>query len=69
MLSHFIQFSLHKGGEVFVKPTEIVSISLAPEGGARIVTRQNQIYYVSESVEDVHSTILLFFREIKNEGN
>jgi hypothetical protein len=68
MESNFITLELHKNtGEVLIKPAEITAISPAPEGGARVVTRQRQIYYVVETVRDVDSLIRLYFKKIKGE--
>ena len=68
MESNFITLVLHKStGDVLVKPGEITSISPAPEGGARVVTRQKQIYYVVETVEDVEAIIRIYFKKIKGE--
>jgi len=68
MMSHFLSFTLHKEkGEALIKPGEITSISPAPEGGSRIVTRQKQLFYVAEEVKDVESMILLFFEKLEDE--
>ena len=68
MDSHFLCFTLHKNDqEAFIKPGEITSISPAPEGGSRVVTRQKQIYYVVESVRDVESMIRIFFKKMNGE--
>jgi len=68
MQSNFISLELHgDNGSALVKPGEITSISPAPEGGARVVTRQKQIYYVIESVEDVEAMIRMYFKKIKGE--
>ena len=67
MSTHFLLFNLHeKKGRCYVKPSEITSVSPAPKGGARIVTRQNQTYYVNETVEEVQEDINDFF---ENKGN
>lgn len=68
MMSHFLSFTLHKEkGEALIKPGEITSISPAPEGGSRIVTRQKQIFYVTEDTRDVETSIVVFFEELENE--
>lgn len=68
MQSNFLTFEMHGDkGNVLVKPGEVTSISPAPEGGSRIVTRQRQIYYVTEPVEDVEAMIRIYFKKIKGE--
>ena len=68
MESNFLSFELHgNNGRVLVKPGEITSISPAPEGGTRIVTRQKQIYYIVEEQSDVDVMIRIYFRKIKGE--
>lgn len=71
MFSRFLQFELHNGKIVKIKPYEIVTISDAPEGGARIVTRQVQTFYVVETPNDVENMIELHFEKIRElkEGN
>ena len=66
--SNFLRFELHnKKGDVLIKPGEIVSISPAPEGGARIITRQKQTYYILELVDQVEEMIKIYFAKIKGE--
>jgi len=68
MESNFICLELHKdNGDVLIKPGEITSISPAPEGGSRVVTRQKQVYYVVEPVKDVESLIRIYFRKLKGD--
>lgn len=68
MESNFLQFQMHKNDEpLYVKPGEITSISPAPEGGSRIVTRQKQVYYIVENVIDVEATIRIYFKKLKGE--
>lgn len=53
---------------VRIKPGEIVTISPSPEqNGSRVVTRQNQIFYVKETPEDIEASIFLFFKELNGE--
>lgn len=68
MQSNFIELELHgEKGKVLIKPGEITSISPAPEGGSRVVTRQKQIYYVIEEMDDVEITIRMYFKKLKGE--
>lgn len=68
MISHFLHFKLQKLDDVArIKPGEIVSIMPSPDGGSRIVTRQQQVFYVLELPEIVETMIFNFFEKI-NEG-
>ena len=68
MTSNFIQLEMQKtGGKLLVKPGEITTISPAPESGSRVVTRQSQIYYVIEPIEDVEAMIRIYFKKLKGE--
>ena len=65
MKSHFMKLEMQKIDDVVrVKPGEIMSIAPASEGGSRIVTRQNQVFYVKEYPEDIETKIILFFEEM-----
>lgn len=65
MKTHFMQLQMQKIDDVVrIKPGEIVSIAPASDGGSRIVTRQNQVFYVKEYPEDIESRILLFFERM-----
>lgn len=68
MQSNFISLTMHGDrGNVMIKPGEIVSFSVAPEGGSRVVTRQKQVYYVTDEMVDVEAMIILFFKKLKGE--
>ena len=68
-MSNFLSFELHKStGSVMIKPGEIVSFSPAPEGGTRLVTRQKQVYYVTEEMDEVNAMIEIFFKKIKGDS-
>lgn len=64
---YFLQFQLQKKGKALIKPYDISSINEAPEGGARIVTKQSQIFYVVEEVEQVEEKINSYFDEKQKE--
>lgn len=61
-MSAYLIFELKEdGGDAYVKPAEIVSFSNGSRGGSRIVTRQNQVYYVEETLIKIDSMIKDFF--------
>lgn len=67
-MTAYLKFTMQKNdGAAFIKPGEIVQFSLAPEGGSRIVTRQEQIYYVSQNPDQVIQMIDEFFEKIKGD--
>lgn len=63
----FFRFELHGDkGRVLVNPFEFSSISPAPEGGTRIVTKQKQVYYVEEKLFEVDDMIEDFRETLRN---
>ena len=62
MISHYITLEMHKFGNALIKPGEIVSFSAAAQEGSRIVTRQNQIFYVKETTDEVDQLITDYFK-------
>lgn len=66
-MSAYLKFEMQKNnGPAFVKPGEITSFTIAPEGGTRLVTRQKQVYYIAEDIDEVDEMIKEFFDEIHN---
>lgn len=66
MQSNYLFFDLQGGSKtVFIKPGEIISMSEGSDNGSRLVTRQNQVYYVKQDVLEVDQMIKRFFIELK----
>lgn len=64
MINKYITFKMQKSLDpVRIKPSEITSFSVAPEGGTRIVTRQKQVYYVTEKLVEVEDKIDKYFNQ------